>query len=337
VKVLVCEQPFEFNMQEREQPVPAPGQALVRIRRIGVCGTDLHAYRGRQPFFTYPRILGHELSGEIIQIPDNAQGLKAGDRVAVLPYVSCGKCAACLGNKPNCCVRLQVLGVHTDGGMQECITIAPELLIPVQNLTLEQAAIVECLSIGAHAVRRAQIRPGERVLVVGSGPIGLGVMKFVKLAGAEVTAMDIQEDRLRFCREWVSTSSEINAAEDPVGQIEELTNGDYFPVVFDATGNASSMERSFAYAAHGGRIVFVGLVQSDISFHDPDFHRKELTLLSSRNATREDFQTVIRAIEGGHVDTDKFITHRASLDRAIDEWEKWLKPETGVIKAMIEL
>lgn len=337
MKVLVCEQPFALAMQEREKPAAAAGQALVRIRRIGICGTDLHAYRGRQPYFTYPRILGHELAGEIVEIAENPQGFRVGDRVAVLPYVACGSCIACRGGKPNCCTRLKVLGVHADGGMQEYIAISPEQLVPADGLTFEQAAVVECLGIGAHAVRRAQVRAGERVLVVGAGPIGLGVMKFARLAGAEVIAMDMQPERLRFCRDWAPAAGTIDAARDPLPQIEALTGGDYPDVVFDATGSSASMNRSFGYAAHGGRLVFVGLVQADITFHDPDFHRKELTLLSSRNATREDFETVIRAMKDGQIDTDRFITHRTPFDRVTAEWETWLKPESGVIKAMAEL
>jgi len=337
MKCIVCEQPNLFRLKEVEQPVAQPGEALVRIRRIGICGTDLHAYRGNQPFFVYPRILGHELSGEIAVIEENASGLRTGDRVTILPYLECGHCVACRNGKPNCCTQIKVLGVHDDGGMREYIAVPTDHLIRTEQITLEQAAIVECLSIGAHAVRRADIRPGEFALVIGAGPIGLGVMKFAKLAGAKVIAMDINDQRLQVCRTWAPADYTVNAQADSLRQIEAITVGDYPTVVFDATGNSRSMEGAFQYMAHGGRLVYVGLVKADITFHDPDFHKKETTLLSSRNATREDFEHVIRCMEEGSIDTDTFITHRSGFDQMIDVYESWLNPETGVIKAMVEL
>src|SRR4051812_10971887 len=191
LKTIVCEQPDHFLLKETEWPTVQAGQALVKIRRIGICGTDLHAYKGRQPFFSYPRILGHELSGEILEIGANESGLQAGDPVVIIPYQHCGSCIACRSGKTNCCTKLDLIGVHSDGGMREVIAHPASLLLKAEGISLEQAAIVECLSIGAHAVRRAELKPQETVLIIGSGPIGLGVMKFAKLAGARVIAMDI--------------------------------------------------------------------------------------------------------------------------------------------------
>ncbi len=340
MQAIVCETPNRFKMVSADRPAIQPGDALVRIRRVGICGTDLHAYSGRQPYFTYPRILGHELSGIVEEVGDDAagtSGIRAGDQVCILPYVACGQCRACRQGKSNCCVQLEVIGVHRDGGMREFIAVPRAQLVPVPSISLEAAAIVECLGIGAHAVRRASMAQGETALVIGAGPIGLGVMKFLHLAGMRVIAMDMNARRLAFCKHWGSADFTVHAAEQPLERVLELTGGDLADVVFDATGNVKSMEGAFAYAAHGGKVVYVSLVRDNITFSDPDFHKKEMTLLSSRNATREDFDTVIRAMEAGQVDTESFITHRAPLETMIGEFDSWLKPETGVIKAMVEL
>ena len=337
MKAIVCEKPYRFAMKETALPERREGEALIRIRRIGICGTDLHAYRGNQPYFVYPRILGHELAAEVVDIGANGQGLRPGDRVAVMPYLECGRCVACRNGKPNCCVRLNVLGVHQDGGMREYMTVPADHLLPANDMKPEQAALVECLSIGAHAVRRAEVRPGENVLVIGAGPIGLGVMKYAKLAGANVIALDMNAQRLRFCRDWAPADRTVELGGDPVRTVEALTDGDFPTVVFDATGNAKSMESALQYTAHGGRLVYVGLVKADVTFSDPEFHKRELTILGSRNATREDFERVLASLRDGHVDTDAFITHRVPFDGMIGAFESWLKPETNVIKAMVEL
>lgn len=337
MKTIVCEQPDRLVLKDTPPPVAGPGQALVRIRRIGICGTDLHAYKGRQPFFTYPRVLGHELAGEIAEIGPNDEGLSAGDPVIVVPYRYCGDCIACRSGRTNCCTRLDLIGVHSDGGMRELIAHPVSLLMKAEGITLEQAAIAECLAIGAHAVRRAALTPGETALVIGAGPIGLGVMKFAKLAGARVIAMDISDARLAYSRAWAPADVTVSALAEPLERLCTLTGGDMPTVVFDATGSARSMTEAFKYPAHGGRLVFVGLVKQDISFHDPEFHKRELTLLSSRNATREDFATVLNAMAAGEIDTDAYITHRCAFERMPEQFEAWLRPESGVIKAMVEL
>ncbi|UUZ86004.1 zinc-binding alcohol dehydrogenase family protein [Paenibacillus sp. P26] len=337
MKTIYCEEPNRFAMKETEMPQRGEQEALIRIRRVGICGTDLHAYRGNQPYFVYPRILGHELAGEVVEIGANVQGLKAGDIVTVMPYLECGRCVACRSGKTNCCTQLSVLGVHQDGGMREYMAVPADHLLKTEGLTLDQSAIVECFSIGAHAVRRAAVQPGEFALVIGAGPIGLGVMKFAHLAGAKVIALDINEERLEFCKNWAPAEYTVNAAKDPHKRLEEITGGEYPTLVLDATGNAKSMENAFSYVSHGGRLVYVGLVKAELTFSDPDFHKKEMTLLSGRNATREDFERVIDAIRGGKVDTDAFITHRSAFDEMIGAYESWLKPETGVIKAIVEV
>lgn len=336
MKSLICEKPNQFVMNDVKKPSIKEGEALIRIRRVGICGTDFHAYRGRQPYFSYPRVLGHELAGEIVEIQTNQKNYVIGDQVTIIPYLECGVCIACRNGKPNCCTELEVLGVHTDGGMQEYMTIPVSHLMKTNDITLEQAATVECLSIGAHAVRRADIEPSEFVAVIGAGPIGLGVMKFAKLAGAKVIAIDVNEKRLDFCKNWADVDYVIDpSSSNAIEEIKKITNGDFVNVVFDVTGNVNSMNNAYKYAANGGRLVFVGLVQADISFPDPEFHRKELTLLSSRNATRQDFEYVIQTIKQGQVNTNSFITSKTSFEEIIGEFETLSKPESNTIKAMI--
>ncbi|RUS45683.1 zinc-binding alcohol dehydrogenase family protein [Cohnella sp. AR92] len=336
---IVCEDVGVFGMtSELPEPELKEGHAIVAIKRIGICGTDYHAFKGNQPFFQYPRILGHELSGVIERIGDNQAGLAQGDLVSVIPYLHCGQCIACRNGKTNCCTDMKVLGVHSDGGMRERVSVPIAHLLKANGLTLDEAAIVEPLAIGAHAVRRANVSAGDNVLVVGSGPIGLGVMAFAKLAGARVIAMDINDERLEFCRSWAKVEQTINALNaDAKRSLSDMTDGEFPVVVFDATGNAASMTQSFELAAHGGKLVFVGLVKGDIAFSDPEFHKRELTLMGSRNATVADFQHVMEALEQRTFDINRFITHRSSFEEMIDSFDEWLKPESKVIKAIVEV
>jgi 2-desacetyl-2-hydroxyethyl bacteriochlorophyllide A dehydrogenase len=337
MKVAVCQEPNRIKIDNADMPVAASHEALVRIRRIGVCGTDLHAYKGRQPFFSYPRVLGHELAGEIESVPEGNTDFKKGDPVAILPYLECGKCIACRAGRTNCCVRLSVYGVHADGGMCEYLTVPADHLVRADGLELDQIALVECLAIGAHAVRRAEIRPGEYALVIGAGPIGLGVLQFAGVAGANVIAMDISASRLEFCKKQMGIAHTITAGDDAAAQLAEITGGNFPSVVFDATGNAESMKSAVNYLSHTGRLVFVGLVKGDISIKDPEFHLREVTLLFSRNATREDFAHVIDCLRSGKAKTTGFVTHRAPLEELPDCFDGWTDPKSGVIKAMVEV
>lgn len=337
MKAIVCEQVDVLKQIELEAPKLNPGEAIIRIRRIGICGTDMHAYKGNQPFFTYPRVLGHELAAVIEAVVDNEAGLQVGDQVSVIPYMHCGECIACRNGKTNCCTDMKVLGVHMDGGMRELLAVPVTHLIKTEGLTLDQTAVLEPLSIGAHAVRRSELHTGETVLVIGAGPIGLGVMAFAKHKGAKVIAMDINDERLAFCREWARVDYTVNALEEAKEKLAEWTNGEFPTVVFDATGNARSMMNAFELVGHGGKLIYVGLVKADLTFNDPEFHKREMTLMGSRNATQEDFSNVIEAVRSGSIDVDRFITHRAPFADMLEHFDTWLKPESKVIKAMVEL
>jgi 2-desacetyl-2-hydroxyethyl bacteriochlorophyllide A dehydrogenase len=321
-----------------EPQVPAAGEALVRVHRIGVCGTDIHAYGGKQPFFSYPRILGHELGVEVIAVGEEVSHIRPGDRCSVEPYINCQKCIACRRGKPNCCTEMKVLGVHIDGGMREQFSLPARKLHPSAKLPFDQLALVETLGIGCHAVERAQVEKDEFALVIGAGPIGLATMQFAVEKGAKVIVLDINDARLEFCQRELGVTYAINGLkENALDALKRITSNDLPTAVFDATGNPKSMLGSFDFPAHGGRLVFVGLFQGDVTFNDPNFHKRELTLMGSRNAQPQDFTRIISLIEAGRIDTTPWITHRGSFDDVVKEFPAWTDPKTGVIKAMIEL
>lgn len=337
METLVCTTPGHFEYQKAEKPVLTPGHTLLKIRRIGICGTDLHAFEGTQPFFSYPRILGHELAGEIVEM-DDAPGFEIGEPVTFVPYFNCGKCIACRSGKPNCCTSIKVSGVHIDGGMAEYLSVPSYSLVHGEGLSFDELALVEPLAIGAHGVRRAGVKPGDVVLVVGAGPIGLGTMEFARIAGATVIALDINDSRLQFCRQKIGVSHTVNAAkENVIEKLSALTNGDMPTVIIDATGNLKAINGAFAYLAHGGTYALIGLQKGEIIFSHPEFHKREATLMSSRNATRQDFEHVISSMKSGLVEPTNYITHSVQFGEVMDHFESWLDPENGVIKAMVSI
>lgn len=335
MNTLVCLEPGQLVYQERPTPAVPPGQALLRIRRIGICGTDLHAFEGTQPFFSYPRVLGHELAAELVTA---VPGFAVGEAVTFIPYFPCGTCIACRSGLPNCCTTINVCGVHSDGGMAEYLAVPAAALVPGQGLSFDELALVEPQAIGAHGVRRAGVRPGEFVLVVGAGPIGLGIMEFARIAGAQVIALDINPQRLAFSKEKLGVAHTLDAAApDVVEQLRTITQGDMPTVVIDATGSLGAINNAFQYLAHGGRFVLVGLQKGNISFSHPEFHKREATLMSSRNATRADFEHVIASMKVGLVNPTTYITHRVPFGQVQTEFATWLDPATGVIKALVEV
>jgi len=309
----------------------------VRVHRIGVCGTDLHAFAGKQPFFTYPRVLGHELGVEVLDAGDAPNGLRAGDRCSVEPYLNCGTCVACRRGKPNCCTTLQVLGVHTDGGMAPLLRVPARKLHKSEKLDYDQLALVETLGIGAHAVERAAPAKDDFVLVIGAGPIGLSVIQFAKVSGATLAVMDVSDTRLDFCRKQLGVAHTLKPGPGAADELRRIGGGDLPTCVLDATGNPQSMMGCFDLPAHGGRIVFVGLFQGDVTFNDPNFHRRELTVMGSRNATPATFREVIRLVESGAVDTRPWITHRLKLADVPAVFPRDIAGNPAVLKAMIEV
>ena len=337
MEALICIKPGSFEYKDIAAPLLQPGRAIIKIRRIGICGTDLHAYAGTQPYFTYPRILGHELAADLIEA-DGADGFVPGEALTVIPYFYCGTCIACSNGKPNCCTQIKVCGVHIDGGMSTYLSVPSYSLLKSEGLVYDELASIEPLAIGAHGIRRANVQKDEFVLVMGAGPIGLGTIMFAQIAGARVIALDINEQRLQFCKERLNAEFTINASvEDVHARLQEITKGDMPTVVIDATGNRQAINHALQYLAHSGRFVLIGLQKEDICFSHPEFHKRETTLMSSRNATRDDFVHVINSIKNGGVNPAMLITHRVKFNEVKDAFITWSDPKTNVIKAMVEL
>lgn len=337
MKAILLEKPQQFSRIDiAEPPSPAPGEALVSVQRIGICGTDLSGFLGKMPFFSYPRIPGHELGVEVLAVGAGVSNVKPGDRCSVEPYINCQNCNSCRAGHINCCENLQVLGVHTDGGMRSRFIVPARKLHPSAKLSLDQLALVETLAIGCHAVNRGGCGPGQSALIIGAGPIGLSTLEFVKLSGARAIVMDLNEQRLAFCRDTMGVNDTIIAGRgDEIEQLKTLTNGALANVVIDATGSNKSMSNALNCVAFAGKLVFVGITTSEVSFGHPLMHRREMTLLASRNALPPDFTRIIKLIEDGQIDTRPWITHRSTFDSLIEDFPAYVKPETGVIKAMV--
>jgi 2-desacetyl-2-hydroxyethyl bacteriochlorophyllide A dehydrogenase len=334
---VTLDEPGHFSFSTTaDAPTLAPGEALVKVHRIGVCGTDLHAYTGKQPFFEYPRVLGHELGVEVIDPGSDPQGLSEGDKCSVEPYMNCGTCVACRRGKPNCCTSLNVLGVHGDGGMGELLAVPAHKLHRSNQLGYDQLALVETLGIGAHAVERAEPTANDFILVIGAGPIGLSVIQFALITGATVAVMDISESRLAFCRNQMGVIHTLTAGPDAADQLMAIGGGDLPTIVIDATGNPRSMAGAFDLPANGGRIVFVGLFQGELAFNDPNFHRRELTVCASRNALPGTFTSIIESMESGKIDTTPWITHRVALADLPEKFDE-ISKDPVLLKCMIEV
>lgn len=348
MKTVVLAAPERMEVQERPEPgPPGPGEALVRVRRVGVCGTDLHAFAGRQAFVRYPLVPGHELAVDVVAVgphdPTRPAPVAVGDRCAVLPYVADGTCQACRAGTPNCCTSLQVLGVHVDGGMRPWWTLPTSLLLPANDLPLDALALTEMLAVGAHAVRRAGDLRGRRVLVVGAGPIGLATLAFARPHAAATLVVDLDPERLRFAEAQGlarAVAAPVGADADPeaalLDALRAALGGDLPEVVFDATGSRASMERAPGRVAPGGRVVFVGHTPGPLTFPNPVVHGKELELVASRNARRDDFETVFAALRSGAVDPAPWITTRTDPDGFVRAIAGWARPASGVVKAIVE-
>lgn len=337
MRALICTEPGRLFIIDRPAP-PAikSGEVRLAVSHVGICGTDYHIFEGKHPFLQYPRIMGHEISARVAEAPVGST-LKPGELVIVNPYIACGGCIACRKGKPNCCMAIQVLGVHADGAFCDEIVVPETNVYPAGGLTAEQAATVEFLAIGAHAVRRAGPADGGRALVIGAGPIGLGTALFARIAGFDVTLSDVSEERLAAARDRFGFESSLVAGDTALPDGMNLTSNEGFDAVFDATGNARSMNAALPFVAHGGVLVLVSVVKDEIAFADPEFHKREMSIIGSRNALKQDFAHVAASIASGAIDTDMLITHRTSLASAVADLPRWTHAKEGLIKAIISV
>jgi 2-desacetyl-2-hydroxyethyl bacteriochlorophyllide A dehydrogenase len=329
MKALICTAPGALSLVEiAAPPPPPPGWARLDVSHVGICGTDFHIYEGKHPFLAYPRIMGHEVSG-IVGACGEGVALQPGTKVIVNPYLACGVCGACRKGKANCCTDIAVLGVHRDGAMCKSLLVPETNLYPAGDLPMEQAAVVEMLAIGAHAVRRSGATEGH-ALVIGVGPIGLGAALFARVAGQSVTLFDRDTHRLELLSDlgFATCSTPAEVLRD---------KGGGFDLVYDATGNATSIEEAFGYVAHGGALVLVSVVKDMIRFSDPEFHKREMTVVGSRNALKQDFDHVVDALGKGMIPMDRIVTHRTTLAGAAEDLPRWASHKDGLVKAVISV
>jgi alcohol dehydrogenase len=336
MKALSLESPKHWKRVTIPAPdKPGPGEALVQVHQVGICGTDISGYLGKMPFFSYPRIPGHELGVEVLEVGAGVTNVRAGERCSVEPYINCQHCYACRRGYTNCCETNQTLGVHCDGGLRPKFLIPARKLHPSAKLGFDQLALVETLAIGCHAINRSALAAHESCLIIGAGPIGLATLEFAKLTGAKIIVLDMNAQRLDFCRQTMGVRHTIKLSSNVDKELRELTDGHLPDVVIDATGSDGSMSGAFSLTTHGGRLVFVGITMEEVRFRHAVFHKSEGTLLCSRNAVAAEFTRIIRLIEEGRIDTRPWITHRATFEELIDVFPSYTRPETGVIKAVV--
>lgn len=332
VQVLSLSEPGCLKLETRPDPLPGQGEALLKIIRGGVCGTDLHAYRGRQPFFKYPRVPGHELCGMLTKPLD---GFSAGELFTIIPYVHCGSCNACKSGKTNCCRGLSVLGVHADGGWAEFLRVRSDLLIPGDGLSADALAVVEPFAIGAHAIVRASPERQETIIVTGAGPIGQGIIR--QLVAMDMAPIVLETSGIR--REMAAVIPGITIL-DPLApefraRFDDITGGEGADVIFEASGSLTAIQSMTGLLAHGGRMVLVGLQQESFHFSHPEFHRREATLMSSRNATRADFLHVMELMKSGKLSPEMLVSIHVQFGDVPEQFPLWTVPDSPVLKAMI--
>ncbi|MFL5787628.1 MAG: zinc-binding alcohol dehydrogenase family protein [Flavisolibacter sp.] len=333
MKTLILQSPGVMEYIDSVKPMMKEGFSMLRVKRIGVCGTDIHAYEGTQPYFEYPRVLGHELALEFIE--GDAEGFKKGEHVTCMPYFYCGACAACRKGHTNCCSNLKVFGVHQHGGMSEFVIVPSYSLLHAEGLSDDELAWIEPLAVAAHGIDRAKVQPGETVLVIGAGPIGVGLMEMAHVAKANVIAMDVSDQRLDFCRDKLGVKDVINPLTmNALSKLKEITNNELPEVVIDATGSLKAMENAFQYIGQAGRFVLVGIQKEPIAFSHPDFHKREATLMSSRNATQKDFEHSINCLRKKLIRPTSYKLNYVHFSEVKDEFPKWLNAERP-LKTMI--
>ncbi len=315
------------------EPQPQPGELLLRIEQVGLCGTDLNSFRGRNPLVTYPRILGHEI-GATVLVGDSR--IPAGTRVAVSPYTSCGACPSCRRGRPNACRHNQTLGVQRDGAITERLAVPAEKVYP-STLPLHQLALVEPLTVGFHAVARGRVAANDCVAVFGCGGVGLGAIAGAAFRGARVLAIDMDDTKLETARLAGAVELIHSGRDDVAARLRDLTHGDGPDLVIEAIGLPETFRLAVESVAFTGRVVYIGYAKEPVAYETKLFVQKELDILGSRNALPEDFHQVIAMLEAGRFPVDQAITATVPLLQAPAKLAEWSANPAAFTKIMIDL
>lgn len=338
MKALVLNGPGQFSYEDRPRPACPAGYVVVRVETVCICGSDIHAIQGRQPLFSFPRVIGHEVAGTVDQLGAGVTSLAVGDRVCLMPCIPCGICHACRSGRTNACGKLRLYGVHEDGGLQEFLAAPAENWLRVhRQAPAEEASMLEPLTIGAHAVAKLGLKPGDRVLVVGAGPIGMSCAVNARTYGAHVVLSDTSPQRRIFGEKNFGLAVLDPFRYDYLEEISRMTDGALFDAVVDTTASKSAMENAWKWITQGGKIVFVGICNGTLELEGLSFHMREPSLYVTRNSTPKDFQRVLEFWRQGWLDPGAFITHTVPFAQAKQELVRWTKPEAGVFKGVVRL
>jgi len=307
MKALILSEPGDLKLTTVADPTPATGEVLLQVRMVGLCGTDLSSYRGKNPLVSYPRIMGHEISATVAEVHDANSTLRPGMDVTLSPYFNCGKCPACLRNRPNACQHNQTLGVQRDGALTDWLTVPAAKVYPAK-LSLRELTLVEPLTIGFHATARGRITADDTVAIFGCGGVGLGAIAASAFRGANVIAMDMDDAKLAIAQ-TAGARHLINTAKvDLHTTLLDLTNGRGPDVIIEAIGLPTTFRAAVDEVASTGRVVYIGYAKEPVAYETRLFVQKELDILGSRNALPEDFRQVITMLEAGHFPVDAAIS-----------------------------
>ena len=339
MRALLLSEPLSIAPTQRDEPRSKPGEALVKVHSIGICGSDLHAFRGHHPFVSYPRVLGHELGVEVLEIAPNEQGIKVGDKVCIEPILACGTCFPCSQQRYNCCTSIKVLGIHTDGGMAERISVPIDRLHkPTVDLSYNELALCETLSIGVQAVKRADVQLSESVLILGGGPIGLGCLVASLDKGARVMVSDPIAKNREAALAMGAEAAVDPTTEDLPARTREWAGPDGGAhVVLEAVGVPSTIIATIACAAPTGRVVIIGVCKEQVPIPIADLMRKEVALLTTRNSCNA-FPATLKLFENHRAALAKMVTHQFGFDEGprIFQWLHEARGGAGVIKAVLQ-
>lgn len=337
MKTILIDKPFEISLTDTKKPVPKEGEALLKVLYCGICGADVASFTGNQPFTTYPRIPGHEFSAEIVSIPDNDRGLKPGDVVACNPYFNCGECYSCKRGFVNCCTNNQTMGVQRDGSYREYIVMPVERIYEGKGLSAKELALVEPFTISYHALHRAAVKPGDKVLVVGAGPIGLFATIAAKAQGAEVYVADLLDGRLEKAIHFGADGTINSAKTDIVKEAMRITNGNGFDVCVEACGQPVTFMSCIDCAAFAANIILIGNGKKETTFLHSVLLKKELNVFGSRNSRPEDFKAVIDLIASGKVNVLDMVSAVYPADKAADAFNALVNNDGSLSKVLIEM
>lgn len=337
MKTVWIEKPFEIAVTDTQKPIPKEGEALLKVLYCGICGADVASYTGNQPFTTYPRIPGHEFSAQIVSVPDNDRNLKPGDIVTANPYFNCGSCYSCERGYVNCCTDNQTMGVQRDGSFCEYITMPVERIYDGKGLSAKELALVEPFTISYHAMHRAKVQKGDKVLVVGAGPIGLFALISAKAQGAEVYVADVLEGRLEKALHFGAAGVIHSGKTDIREETLKITNGNGFDVCVEACGLSETFLVCIDCAAFAANVILIGNGKKETTFLHSILLKKELNVFGSRNSYAADFRAVIDLMVGGEVNVMDMVSAVYPMDKADEAFKALAENDGSLAKVLIEM